>query len=75
MSENEVAVLTNFLVLARRPDQHKNFEQLFIQIGSLEPNLWILEESVNFVDVRAFSFFLTQMWTKVSDMNTLVDSL
>ena len=50
-------VLTTFLVQDRTPDQYKTVEPLFIQIGSLEPDLLIFEVLAKKFDARHSLFF------------------
>ena len=46
----------NFLMLAWCPDYYKTNETLLIQIGFLEPDLWVLEILAKFVDVGSSLF-------------------
>ena len=60
MSKTGLVGTTKNLVLTCFQDQYKTFELVSIQIGCLEPDLWILEDSMTFYDVRRSLFTLSQ---------------
>ena len=71
--------LTNFLVLAWRPNKYKNFDPVFVQIDELVLDLWIFQDSAKILmllfdrclfTIRNFLTKLTrpEFWTFLSNL-------
>ena len=64
---------TNFLAPAVRPDQYKNFDQLFIQIRHLEPDLLMFKLFRIFLNVHSsFTQFSMVLFSNYQTYKTFI---